>query len=188
MFLNAYKKTYHSLHTQSEVFVHSLSGNIRHRYIPKALHIPSVLDIANILALQSLKWDLEDELLQRASERLVVLRNCAQHFDVAQEAWYKYGHKTLTGNAYLNGANVTGLPPHSDPYDIVVLQLAGSKRWYLLGHRPDVVTLRAGDILCIPKGLRHETCVPAESKTISIHLSLHAQEDEDLLKQFNRSP
>jgi ribosomal protein L16 Arg81 hydroxylase len=79
-------------------------------------------------------------------------------------------------NVYLTPARAQGFDPHFDTHDVLVLQLAGSKRWQLYGtpvglalkrhgdharqDNPGPVSeefdLRAGDTLYLPRGLVHE--------------------------------
>ncbi|WP_298330202.1 cupin domain-containing protein [Asticcacaulis sp.] len=77
---------------------------------------------------------------------------------------------------------VCGLPPHYDDRDLIIVQVAGRKRWKILGTPiegpwrkrtrpvPDSVTdefvMQAGDMLFVPAGLYHQ-CVPLEP---SLHL------------------
>jgi len=97
-------------------------------------------------------------------------------------------------NLYLSpgrdeGPEVPGLAPHRDPYDLFVVQLAGSKRWALLGDvegrladepitddgaltfgtRGELV-LEAGEILYLPRGVLHR--VHNAGSTPSTHLAV----------------
>ncbi|MFC4161894.1 cupin domain-containing protein [Chitinimonas lacunae] len=91
-------------------------------------------------------------------------------------------------NAYLTPPSEKSTPPHWDTHDLVVLQIAGRKRWRLFEGRrslplgeerfrigvdyvsPDYeeVVLEAGDTLYLPRGVIHEPV----ADTYSIHLSI----------------
>ena len=127
----------------------------------------------------SKRWNSAQELLENARSQLLVFRDVAHHFDPVQQVWQMHRCETYTGNLYLNGSFATGLPKHSDPYDIIVVQLAGEKFWKLFlpcGTVQENV-LRAGDVLFIPRGVQH-IAHPLQNERISIHASLHAIDEE----------
>ncbi|MEM7192025.1 MAG: cupin domain-containing protein [Pseudomonadota bacterium] len=92
-------------------------------------------------------------------------------------------------NIYITPPGEQGFNPHFDTHDVIVLQLAGSKRWQLYStpieltvkghgdyarqHEPGEVTeefdLRAGDTLYIPRGLVHEAISTDET---SMHITV----------------
>lgn len=94
-------------------------------------------------------------------------------------------------NAYITPPHATGLVPHYDGHDVLVLQIQGSKVWHLyLGaelppHQlqrekdqavateclpsPTDVHLEAGDVLYLPRGRVHAAETNAEP---SVHLTL----------------
>jgi ribosomal protein L16 Arg81 hydroxylase len=92
-------------------------------------------------------------------------------------------------NIYLTLARAQGFHPHFDTHDVLVLQIAGSKRWQLYGtpvalalkghgdyarqDDPGLVSeefeLRAGDTLYVPRGLVHEAISTDES---SLHITV----------------
>ncbi|SFY48717.1 JmjC domain-containing protein [Streptomyces sp. F-1] len=66
------------------------------------------------------------------------------------------------------------LGPHHDTWDGVVVQMSGTKRWLLWQEGNDEateITMRAGDLLIVPRGMRHDVSTPAEPGH-SIHLVL----------------
>lgn len=84
--------------------------------------------------------------------------------------------------------NAQGFLPHTDPYGVFVLQIAGSKTWNLYGtsslptlsygqdlhhytaqNLQDTKRLRAGDLLYVPRGVVHSVATENE---FSIHISL----------------
>ena len=73
----------------------------------------------------------------------------------------------VQANAYLTPPGATGLAPHSDGHDVIVLQLEGTKRWSIesLGD----IELGAGDTLYIPAGHRHSA---ASADQVSFHLTV----------------
>lgn len=94
-------------------------------------------------------------------------------------------------NVYLTPAKAQGFHPHFDTHDVLVLQIAGSKRWQLYGtpvalalkghgdfarqDDPGPVSeefeLRAGDTLYVPRGLVHEAISTDEP---SLHITVGA--------------
>jgi ribosomal protein L16 Arg81 hydroxylase len=92
-------------------------------------------------------------------------------------------------NVYLTPARAQGFHPHFDTHDVLVLQIAGSKRWQLYGTPIDLALkghgdyarqddpgpvqeefeLRAGDTLYVPRGLVHEAISTEEP---SLHMTV----------------
>ena len=84
---------------------------------------------------------------------------------------------SVHANAYITPGQTAGFPPHYDTHDVLVLQLTGSKRWFIdtptivLPHatqtfRPQgfvpgprlmEIELSAGDLLYLPRGYVHST-------------------------------
>jgi hypothetical protein len=74
-------------------------------------------------------------------------------------------------NVYITPVNAQGFDRHSDDHEILILVIAGSKKFSLFPTDSETidVDLQAGDLLYIPKGLQHE------ARTLdgySVHLSL----------------
>jgi ribosomal protein L16 Arg81 hydroxylase len=98
------------------------------------------------------------------------------------------GHP-VQANAYYTPARSQGLPVHYDTHDVLVLQVAGSKRWLVYDpvfelplkhqrYKPEMgepgpvvmdVVLRAGDTLYLPRGWLHEALTSDED---SLHLTI----------------
>ena len=81
------------------------------------------------------------------------------------------GHP-VQANAYLTPADASGLAEHADGHDVIVLQLHGSKRWWV--GEPDSgglgdVEIGPGDSMYIPAGTRHHASTTGE---VSLHLTL----------------
>lgn len=98
-------------------------------------------------------------------------------------------------NLYVSpDAEAPGLAPHTDPYDLFVVQLRGTKRWELLGdpehrladvaiHRRDELTigtrgeldLRPGEVLYVPRGLLHRAHNAASSPSVHLTVAILAK-------------
>lgn len=105
---------------------------------------------------------------------------------------------------FVTPAGEQGLPLHRDDADVIVVQITGSKRWYVHAGpesgdwRPDKVpdgetpaellqvTLHPGEVLYIPRGFAHRA---AGSGGLSTHLSLTIREviTRDLLRSLQRA-
>jgi hypothetical protein len=77
-------------------------------------------------------------------------------------------------NVYITPVNAQGFDRHSDDHEILILVIAGSKKFSLFPTDSETieVELQTGDLLYIPKGLQHE------ARTLdgySVHLSLGLQ-------------
>lgn len=96
----------------------------------------------------------------------------------------------IIANVYLSPGGSRGLHPHFDTHDVFVLQIEGTKTWYLhgspqglpllatfqpvipresLGEPEQVVTLKAGDMLYVPRGVVHHAEAQSEP---SLHITL----------------
>ena len=77
-------------------------------------------------------------------------------------------------NLYANAPGVHGLHPHSDASPVVVIQLAGQKKWTFSNQQ--TLRMEPGDVLWIPEGLGH-VAEPVANKSygledqISFHLT-----------------
>jgi len=100
----------------------------------------------------------------------------------------KFNHKTVA-NMYLTPKNQKALMPHYDTHDVYVIQIHGKKHWKLydvdyptpilnsfqpIFQREQLkgeknITVGAGDILYIPRGIPHEAVTKDES---SLHLTI----------------
>ncbi|CAE7480289.1 RIOX2 [Symbiodinium natans] len=78
-------------------------------------------------------------------------------------------------NAYLTPPGAIGKPPHVDDHDVLVLQLAGEKKWLLLDSATrelqEEVVLHAGDVLYLPQGIPHHAAA-REGTSPSLHVAL----------------
>lgn len=73
----------------------------------------------------------------------------------------------VQANAYLTPAGASGLAPHRDEHDVLVVQLEGRKAWSIdgLGDR----CLEVGDVLYLPAGTEHSATAQEEA---SLHLTI----------------
>ncbi len=96
---------------------------------------------------------------------------------------------SIHANAYITPGQTAGFPPHYDAHEVLVLQIAGKKRWYINepsitlpqpdelfkpdGFRPGPllmeIELQAGDLLYLPRGYVHST---STSQSHSAHVTI----------------
>jgi hypothetical protein len=107
----------------------------------------------------------------------------------------------VQANAYCTPAASQGFGVHHDTHDVLVLQVAGRKRWRLYepllelplkqqrwspelgdpGEPIDDLTLEAGDTLYLPRGWPHEATA-ADSDSLHITVGLHPATRMDALR------
>jgi hypothetical protein len=102
-------------------------------------------------------------------------------------------------NLYWSAREGAGLGGHHDPYDIFVLQLAGAKRWTLLGGEgfeeaalapceggtsgtAGELELGAGDVLFLPAGLRHRAHAIGPEGSLHLTLGIYAKTAASVLE------
>ena len=98
-------------------------------------------------------------------------------------------------SAYLTPRASQGFPPHYDDVEVFVLQLEGSKRWRLydrpdgracpaadrttefaredLGEPLQTLTLHAGDLLYLPRGVVHQALAQADGHSLHLTFSTY---------------
>lgn len=96
----------------------------------------------------------------------------------------------VQANAYSTPASARGFAVHHDTHDVLVLQVAGRKRWRLYepllelplrdqrwssdlgdpGAPVDDIVMQAGDTLYVPRGWPHEAAADADSLHITVGL------------------
>lgn len=116
-------------------------------------------------------------------------------------------------NVYLSPNEASpGLAPHRDLYGVFVLQVAGSKRWRLLGfepaaQRPDAplrdhggtscgtlgeVTLGEGEVLYVPQGVRHVVSTVGERASLHVTVGVLDRSRHSLVEwlatELSRTP
>jgi hypothetical protein len=107
----------------------------------------------------------------------------------------------VQANAYCTPAASRGFGVHHDTHDVLVLQVAGRKRWRLYepllelplkdqrwspelgdpGEPVDDLTLQAGDTLYLPRGWPHEA-VAADADSLHVTVGLHPATRLDALR------
>jgi ribosomal protein L16 Arg81 hydroxylase len=106
----------------------------------------------------------------------------------------------IHANLYVTPHDAQGFKCHWDGHDVLILQLDGTKNWTLYpcidrlprpssdGQRHEttvgplgLVTMKAGDVLYVPRGMPHEARAASESSA-HITIGLIAMTWEDLLK------
>jgi bifunctional lysine-specific demethylase and histidyl-hydroxylase NO66 len=77
----------------------------------------------------------------------------------------------VVANVYITPRSAAGFSKHVDDHEVLVLQIAGSKRWQLLVKEGPVVEidLQPGDLLYLPRDLAHTA---AAQEFDSIHVTL----------------
>jgi len=78
-------------------------------------------------------------------------------------------------NVYITPRGAAGFSKHTDDHEVLVLQIAGNKRWLLYPEGAPVVeiALQAGDSLYLPRGLAHSARTE-ESDSIHVTVGLRA--------------
>ncbi|WP_019629345.1 JmjC domain-containing protein [Actinomadura atramentaria] len=109
--------------------------------------------------------------------------------EVACRAWQWWSREHVQANVYLTTNDAAGFDLHWDDHDVLILQLAGEKNWEVrspsrlapmfrdaernTAPSQDIVwagTLRAGEVIHIPRGYWHK----ATRQGLGAGLSLHA--------------
>ena len=113
----------------------------------------------------------------------------------------QYMSHHVVANLYLTPQNEKALSPHYDSHDVFALQISGEKRWLLYDdthfktpllhsfqpvfqreHLTGVreITMKAGDILYMPRGVPHEAYTTDQS-SMHITIGVHATQWIDLI-------
>lgn len=86
--------------------------------------------------------------------------------------------EVLTGtpincNIYLTPSGEKAFPPHTDPHDVIVVQIAGAKRWFIESTSQPVCTydMHPGNILLVPRGVIHHAESLESQTPYSLHLT-----------------
>ena len=112
----------------------------------------------------------------------------------------------INTNVYVTAGQTAGFPPHYDTHDILVLQIAGKKRWRIYEPTiklPDVtqpcepksfgpgpqlteIELHAGDLLYLPRGYGHAAAT-SQSHSAHVTIGIHVFTWARLLKEADPS-
>jgi hypothetical protein len=120
------------------------------------------------------------------SVRFPELRPLSAELDTLARALEVLLHQPVTCSAFWSRGGMRA-PVHHDDHDLIVVQLRGSKRWYLSTQHPELpnawrgiptgaptlgphatVDVRPGDLLYLPRGTLHSV----DSDTESLHLAI----------------
>ncbi len=86
-------------------------------------------------------------------------------------------------NAYWSPPGVKmGLAPHADGYDIVVVQVAGAKRWTLHSPQQSTFTLQHGEAFFLPRGLRHQADNPYDGASLHLAFGIYAKTHRSIVE------
>jgi len=99
-------------------------------------------------------------------------------------------HHPVGANLYLTPRDAQGFRPHADTHDVFILQLHGSKQWYVAAPSEELPlastktdaqasadefqehVLRQGDVLYLPRGFEHYARTRGDS---SLHLTVRVE-------------
>lgn len=76
-------------------------------------------------------------------------------------------------NVYLTPTGEKAFPPHTDPHDVLIVQIAGAKKWHIK-NEGDIVTeytMRKGNVLFVPRGVQHNAETLNSEDPYSLHLT-----------------
>ena len=88
--------------------------------------------------------------------------------------------RPVSCNGYLTPGGGTAFPPHTDPHDVLVLQIIGTKLWHYGKDKATECQYRMtpGDILFLSKGVIHHANQQAESDDLfSLHITFAISEE-----------
>jgi len=139
-----------------------------------------------------------------ADGHTIVINEIQRYYDpikILVENIRQYMNHHVVANLYLTPENEKALSPHYDSHDVFALQISGEKHWllyddtycktplvhsfqpvfqreHLTGARQ--VTLKAGDIMYIPRGVPHEAFTTDKS-SMHITIGVHSTQWIDLI-------
>jgi len=96
-------------------------------------------------------------------------RVCAPVAEYAEVLERELSHRVQV-NAYLTPPSATGLRPHNDGHDVVVVQLHGSKKWTVDGLGETL--LGPGNRLYMPRGTSH-SAVTESGHSLHLTIGIH---------------
>ncbi len=104
--------------------------------------------------------------------------------DACRRLMYECGVK-IGANIYITPSGGQGFDAHGDTHDVLVLQVHGNKFWtiYPQDAEPLPIELQAGDLLYIPRMLRHEARC-GDTASVHVTISLTPAYGFDLIEQL----
>mgnify|MGYP001198743665 CR=1 FL=1 len=91
-------------------------------------------------------------------------------------------------NIYLTPAHQKAFPPHTDPHDVLIVQVAGKKLWHIEEDSKGLKKriLKTGDILYIPRNTLHNAESYRSNVAYSMHLTFVIKKiySEDLIAEY----
>jgi len=125
--------------------------------------------------------------------------------DLCQRLEESLDHIVKT-NVYMTAAQTAGFPPHYDTHDILLLQIAGKKRWRIFaptiplpeasqpcdlksfrpGPQLTELEVSAGDLLYLPRGFGHSAST-STSHSSHVTVGIHVYTWASILKEFDPS-
>lgn len=142
--------------------------------------------LAGIADADEFRRRIEQFHARNYSVRFPELRYLYRPLDTLARAFEALLHQPVTTSAFWSRGGMKA-PVHNDDHDLIITQLRGTKRWYVStgpselyntwenipGRPPElgahqVIDLRPGDVLYVPRGTNHTV----DSDTESVHLGL----------------
>ena len=130
-----------------------------------------------------------DKLLGMFSNGATIILNKSRESiptlgEACRRLMYECG-TTIGANIYMTPSGGQGFNAHGDEHDVLVLQVHGYKFWtiYPEGAQPLPIEMQAGDLLYIPRMLRHEARC-GDTASVHVTISLTPAYGFDLIEQL----
>ena len=112
------------------------------------------------------------DVLCRADERVIKLEGFEKYdktfFAVCNGVAQTLNHLgPVTGHLFVSPARAASFPLHTDPDDVVIAMIKGSK---VFRNDQEEITLSAGDFMLIPKNYPHQAINLTDNRMLSIGL------------------
>jgi ribosomal protein L16 Arg81 hydroxylase len=144
---------------------------------------------------------ISDEYSKGASITLPALHRTSRPLSVFCVRLEQELDHTVHANAYITPGHAAGFPSHYDAHEVLVLQIAGKKRWqineptiklplseelfrpegFIPGARLTEFELEAGDLLYLPRGYIHST-MTSESHSAHVTIGINVYTWLDLVR------
>ena len=94
-------------------------------------------------------------------------------------------------NVYWSPRHSSGAGRHSDPHDVICIQLYGTKQWHLWENNNEFsIELKKGDILLVKAGIEHSPVSTSESSlhlTVGLGANLSKNRMQEVLHNYRNS-